>query len=54
MSVKAESRIGAWLYGVSPPRMPWLTAATGGPYGLTNHEESPSIQDAALMCDCYI
>jgi hypothetical protein len=52
MSVEADSRIGAWLYGVSAPRMPWLTAATGGPYGLTNREESPSIQVAALIIDC--
>jgi hypothetical protein len=52
MSVEADSRIGAWLDGVSAPRMPWLTAATGGPYGLTNREESRSIQVAALIIDC--
>jgi hypothetical protein len=28
MSVEAESRIGAWLDGVSAPPMPWPTAAT--------------------------
>ena len=28
MSVEAESRIRAWLDGVSAPRMPWPTAAT--------------------------
>jgi len=39
MSVEADSRIGAWLYGVSAPRMPWLTAATRHGCGVNLHED---------------
>jgi hypothetical protein len=53
MSVEADSRIGAWLDGVSAPRMPWLTAATRHGCGVNLHEHRFNLVCLGSYYDCW-
>jgi len=53
MSVKAESRIGAWLDGVSAPPMPWPTAATRHGCVVNLHEHRFNLVRVGSDYDCW-
>jgi hypothetical protein len=53
MSVKAESRIGAWLDGVSAPPMPWPTAATRHGCVVNLHEHRFNLVCVGSDYDCW-